>query len=233
MTQPVIYAIGDVHGEAARLAVLHEAIFAHHQARYSGEPIKLVHLGDYIDRGPDSCGVVEQLMALETRDDIETVNLRGNHEQMMLDAYDDPSDARLMWLMNGGDATLASYARRGLENPPEAHLSWLRGLPTLYLEEDEKIAFVHAGVDPATFPHSGEQVHMWTRSRRFTDTRGWNFSALQGWRVVHGHTPTPGFEPQAAGAPAQRFNLDTGAVYGGKLTAGVFAPQAPVEYLAA
>lgn len=233
MMQPVIYAIGDVHGEAARLRALHEEIFAYHRKRHPNEAIKLIHLGDYIDRGPDSCGVIEQLMVLEKQAGVETVNLRGNHEQMMLDAYSDPSDSRLIWLMNGGDATIASYARRGLEDPPEAHLAWLRSLPTLHLEEYEKLAFVHAGVDPATFPDSGERTHMWTRSRRFFDTDGWGVSALRDWRVVHGHTPTPGFEPQAAGAPAQRFNLDTGAVYGGKLTAGVFAPHAPVEYLAA
>ncbi len=232
MTQKVIYAIGDVHGEAYKLRRLHDAIFSRHAKTCPGIPIQLVHLGDYIDRGPDSAGVIETLIELEARDDIETVNLRGNHEQMMLEAYDENgSDARLHWLMNGGDETIASYARRGLEDPPPQHMDWVRELPTLYLDQDEKIAFVHAGVDPRTFPNCDDRIHLWTRSPRFYDPSRWDIGALDGWRVVHGHTPTKDAEPQAAGSPARRFNLDTGAVYGGKLSAGVFAPGQPVEFI--
>lgn len=231
MKQAVIYAIGDVHGEAGRLHALHDALFTRHGARTDSRPMKLVHLGDYVDRGPDSYDVIETVRAMEKREDVETVNLRGNHEQMMIEAYDENSDARLHWLMNGGDATLESYARRGFEDPPEHHLDWLRALPTLHLDETAGIAFVHAGVDPRTFPDCEDRIHLWTRSPRFMDPGRWVSGALDGWRVVHGHTPTPGFEPQAAGEPARRFNLDTGAVYGGKLTAGIFAPGEPVEFL--
>ena len=232
MSDEVIYAIGDVHGEADRLKALHAKIFARHESRHAGQPIKIVHLGDYIDRGPDSCGVIELIRALEAREDVETVNLRGNHEQMMIDAYEQGSDMRLHWLMNGGDATIDSYARRGFEDPTPEHLDWVRALPTLHLEEARKIAFVHAGVDPRSFPDCDESIHMWTRSSRFFNPARWT-GTLETWSVVHGHTPTNDFKPQAAGFPARRFNLDTGAVYGGQLTAGVFAPDEPVEFLSA
>lgn len=231
MDQPVIYAIGDVHGEADRLKALHAAIFRHHRETGGERPIKLVHLGDYVDRGPDSFDVIETVRSLETREDVEVVNLRGNHEQMMIDAYEEGSDSRLHWLINGGDATLESYIRRGFQDPHDDHLDWLRHLPTIHLDEGAKIAFVHAGIDPLVFPDCGDRIHMWTRSKRFLDPSRWSFERMEDWRVVHGHTPTKDFEPHAAGSPARRFNLDTGAVYGGKLSAGVFAPGQPVEFL--
>ncbi|WP_084396349.1 metallophosphoesterase family protein [Henriciella aquimarina] len=231
MTEPVTYAIGDVHGEAARLKALHAAIFAQHEKRHAGAPLRLVHLGDYVDRGPDSYEVIKTLQALEDRDDLDVINLRGNHEQMMIDAYEEDSDSRLHWLMNGGDATIASYAKHGYEDPPQDDLAWLKALPTLHLDKAEKTAFVHAGVDPRTFPNCDERIHLWTRSPRFFNPNQWDIGELEGWRVVHGHTPTDDFEPQLAGTPVRRFNLDTGAVYGGKLTAAIFAHDEPVEFI--
>lgn len=234
MADQIIYAIGDVHGEAGMLDKLHAAIFARHEWKHPDAPMKLIHLGDYVDRGPDSCGVIETLIKLEGRDDIEVVNLRGNHEQMMLDAYEDEADnsgSRMHWLINGGDATLESYGKRGFEDPPKSHLQWLHDLPTIHLEPERKLVFVHAGVDPKTFPDCDPRIHLWTRSPRFFDPNRWDVGDLKGWQVVHGHTPTKNFQPQTAGAPARRYNLDTGAVYGGVLTAGVFADGEPVEFI--
>ena len=225
--QAVIYAIGDIHGELARLEALHEKIVEHHLKHHADKWLKLVHLGDYVDRGPDSAGVIDLLRELEERTNIIVVNLRGNHEQMMLEAAEERhGDSRLHWLTNGGDATLHSYINRGTNNPPEDHIEWIRNLPTLHLEEDRHLVFVHGGVDPSTFPYCGAQTHMWTRSQRFFETEGWEDSQLAGWTVIHGHTPTDDASPETAGDPPCRFNLDTGAVYGGRLTAGVFVPGA-------
>ena len=86
MAGPIYFAIGDVHGEADKLRQLHAAILD--RIAFEGRAAKIVHLGDYVDRGPDSRGVVDAVMAIEARFNrdpaIEVVSLMGNHEQMML-----------------------------------------------------------------------------------------------------------------------------------------------------
>ena len=105
----VIYAIGDVHGEAERLRRLHELIRERHASRHNGLALKLVHLGDYVDRGPDSAGVIEAVRAFEADSDVTCISLRGNHEEMMLDALDEVRvSARADWVSNGGDKMKSS-----------------------------------------------------------------------------------------------------------------------------
>ena len=82
----VIYAIGDIHGEADRLARLHGYIYEQHAFEHGDAPLTLVHLGDYVDRGPDSYKVIEYLATLKTPPNAKVINLKGNHEEMMLDA---------------------------------------------------------------------------------------------------------------------------------------------------
>ena len=109
-------------------------------------PAVIVHLGDYVDRGPDSKGVIEQILALEAMfegsDRIRVVSLKGNHEQMMLDAFDasgfDPDEGG-HWFMNGGSETADSYAggpgradRNWRDTLPKEHVAFLRRLPTLW-----------------------------------------------------------------------------------------------------
>ena len=146
--QTVFYAIGDVHGEIARLKELHAAILDFHRATHADLPMKLIHLGDYIDRGPDSAGVIELLMELDADDSVDTVNLRGNHEQMMIDFIDDPAGKGARWLSFGGIETLASFgievegkrldAEDALDTAdalesamPPGMLDWLRALPVV------------------------------------------------------------------------------------------------------
>jgi serine/threonine protein phosphatase 1 len=200
-----------------------------------------VHLGDYVDRGPDSCGAVDCIMAMEMRqagdDSIKVVSLMGNHEQMMLKAIDaDSSMYADHWRSQGGRETLWSYlGGRPLNDQwreaiPKSHVSWLRNLPTLHHDKERRLAFVHAGIDLATFPDCSDEVRLWTRAKQFFNSRDWpDRDELRGLVVVHGHTPTQG-EPEVE---ARRINVDTGACYGGPLTAVMLKDGNEPEFLKA
>jgi len=230
------FAIGDIHGEADKLARLHDAILD--RIAFEGGPAKIVHLGDYIDRGPNSRGVIEKVMALEGRfaghPEIEVVSLRGNHEQMLLDALeagdDDPS-----WLSLGLE-TLDSYAGKFVTDAegwrsliPQAHREWIARLPMLLHDRERKLVFVHAGIAPDAFPAEDEDVYLWTRSDRFFDTKAWpEREELKDLLVVHGHTPqdAPEIFPN-------RINVDTGACFGGYLTAVMLRQGQAPQFLGA
>lgn len=226
----VVYAIGDIHGEAERLQRLHRHIFERHADEHGDAPLTLVHLGDYVDRGPDSCGVIEYLANFHPPIATDIVNLKGNHEEMMLEAVEEGKHGE-MWLSNGGDKTMESYTAAGYSGVPQAHLDWLSALPSYYRSDDDKLIFVHAGIDVTIWPDVREEVHLWTRSSRFFESERWNNTALDGWRIVHGHTPTEDFFPEQDGEPARRINLDTGACFGGRLTAAKFTAGEAVSFL--
>jgi serine/threonine protein phosphatase 1 len=231
MTSVIHCAIGDIHGELARLKDLHRLVLDHAHTERPDATVQFVHLGDLIDRGEASCGVIEYLMAFEPAPHPKPVTLRGNHEQMMIDALasgNPASAAWRSWLWNGGDATLESYPAGNTE-ALEKHAGWLAGLPTIYRAEAEKLVFVHAGVDPDRFPECDGAVHMWTRRQEFFDPRCWTAPELIGQRVVHGHTPTVDSMPQNAGE-GRRLNIDTGAVYGGRLTAALLEAGKPDRF---
>ncbi len=135
-----ILAIGDIHGCLAALDLLLAAVQPQPEDT-------LVMLGDYVDRGPDSSGVLARLLAL--RETHYLVALRGNHEVMMLGARLDPR-VRANWLEYGGDTTLASYGARNTEDldaVPEAHWTFLEQ-HCLSCWEAETHFFVHANVHP-------------------------------------------------------------------------------------
>ena len=250
MTEETIYyAIGDVHGMAKSLRDLYALILADHERR--GGTASIIHLGDYVDRGPDSRGVIALAMGMEkmaeSSDQLSVHSLLGNHEQMMLDAWDvGHGTAEEHWLMNGGSDTLKSYTRnrdadrrdtdrrtpgdkawRDAVDP--AHIDWLRSLPTMLVDETRKLVFVHAGIDPNTFPDCKDDIRIWTRSPRFFDPDRWPDRAeLEGIRVIHGHTPTTDLAPDVG---ERRINIDTGAVYGGKLTCVILAPGEKADFL--
>lgn len=212
------YAIGDVHGRADLLDALLDRIEAHRE----GRPRQLVFLGDYVDRGPDSAGVVRRLRALRAAEPDAVVCLMGNHEDMMLRAGRDGESLR-HWRANGGDETLASYGVDRVEAVPADDLTWIAGLPTLH--RDARRYFVHAGLDPGLPAEAASpRTRLWVREL-FLETEH-DF----GRHVVHGHTPRRDFQPDLR---RYRTNLDTGAVYGGALTAGAFTPGAdgPVDIL--
>lgn len=219
----LIYAIGDVHGCLDELRRL-EALIVTDAAPVAGEKW-LVPLGDYIDRGPASAGVLDHLLA-PPPPGFRRLCLKGNHEAMLLDALADPPTLR-HWLAFGGDATLASYglgqaaieslrsgrgrasSRRQLleAHLPEEHLAFLRNLPVGLSVPG--FTFVHAGLRPGVpLADQKEADLLWIREL-FLES-GHDFGAV----VVHGHTP--GREPFIS---ATRIGIDTGCFMSGRLTA--------------
>jgi len=195
-----ILAVGDLH---ARYDLLRKVL--DELAPRLREPLRLVFLGDYIDRGPQAREVMERLLDLARRRP-ETVFLLGNHERMLLDALEGHRVS--LFLNNGGRETLASY-----ELPPErvaelpaAHLAFIRAMP-LFHETDDYI-FVHAGLRPGLpLAQQNEADLLWIR-HEFIDSR-----ADFGKTVIFGHTP----QDQPLVQPG-RIGIDTGAVYGNHLT---------------
>jgi serine/threonine protein phosphatase 1 len=211
-----VYAVGDVHGCLAKLRELH-AVIAKDLAARPIEDALLIHLGDYVDRGPDSAGVIDLLARGPSIAGMRVINLMGNHENMMLAALaGHPQDAPLQWRRNGGVASLESWGIPARNNPaawrsliPTRHLAFIGELQLSHREGG--YLFVHAGVNPKRA--LGEQIAedlMWIREPFLS------WTGDLGAVVVHGHTP--------AGEPTirpNRIGIDTGAVLGGRLTSVV------------
>lgn len=204
---PRTYAIGDIHGCLGKL----EELVAKCLSDAGREPAAFVFLGDAIDRGPDSRGVIEYLIDFERRRP-ETVCLCGNHEDMALNAIDDLAAAEVWVVRNGGDKMLASYGVTSPAQIPADHVAWMRARPTHH--DDGLRFYVHAGIDPSRpLDQQTRRDMLWMREPFLSDPRDF------GRFVVHGHTPL------REGAPdlrANRVNLDTAAVLGGPLTAAIF-----------
>jgi serine/threonine protein phosphatase 1 len=204
------YVIGDIHGCHGLLLVLLQGIRDH----AAGRPHRLVFLGDYIDRGSESCAVVNTVRRLQVQSPEKVTCLMGNHEEMLLIAAQD-RDALPWWLENGGGTTLASFGVEDAADLPLEVLEWMDELPTFC--EDARRYYVHAGVNPA-FPldDQTDEDRLWIREP-FLD------SELDfGKHIVHGHTPLLTTTPDER---QHRTNLDTAAVFGGALTAGVFTDE--------
>ena len=217
---PLTYAVGDVHGSLDKLTVLIEACRQH----ADGRALQFVFLGDYIDRGPDSDGVVRFMMLLQDELDDRLIALRGNHEAFVLGLLDGVVPLGV-WLGNGGVATLASYGVREVGELPCAHLDWMRALRLSY--DDGRRFFVHAGIRPdKSLDAQSERDLLWIREPFLSYGRDY------GHLIVHGHTPVDTVTPDLH---ANRLNLDTAAVFGGALTAAVFddAQTEPLTYLQA
>ena len=212
------YAIGDIHGCADLL----DALLARIEAHAAGRAHRLVCLGDYIDRGPDSAGVLRTISRLHWSDPERVACLMGNHEAMLLSALTTPG-ADELWLRNGGAETLASFGVDEAAAIPGDVLDWIEALPTMHADAERW--YVHAGFRPGTDPGASDaQDRLWIREPFLSEDCDF------GRHVVHGHTP------QHSGAPDRRrfrTNLDTAAVYGAALTAGVFSDaQGPaLEFL--
>lgn len=212
----VTYAIGDVHGRYD----LMQQILKQIRADAAEQPHRIIFLGDYVDRGPDSRKVVEAVMEMvnSCQPDREIIALTGNHEQMMLDAVSDGSGhSAVHWLKNGGVATMQSYGLDywDLHKLPMDHLKFLHALPRTV--DNGVHFFCHAGVNP-NFPldQQDEEEIIWIRDKFLNSDK--DFGRI----IVHGHTI---FE-----APQQlhnRLSIDTGAYHTGNLTAVALDPANP------
>lgn len=214
----LIYAVGDVHGSLGKLQQLIERCEAH----AAGRPMGFVFLGDYIDRGPQSSGVIDYLLKLRSRRGDAVVALQGNHEAMALGAIDGSGTAAL-WFAQGGLATLASYGVASPRELPRAHIDWMRALPLSH--DDGRRFFVHAGVDPQTpLAAQSPNTMLWIREPFLSHDGDY------GRLIVHGHTPLPSGLPDLR---TNRLNLDTAAVFGGPLTAAAFdeSQTQPLDFL--
>ncbi|MBB5752656.1 metallophosphoesterase family protein [Prosthecomicrobium pneumaticum] len=229
----LVYAIGDVHGCLDQLIAL-EAMIAADAAALSAERRLIVLLGDLVDRGPASAGVIGHLLAPPPAG-FERLVLRGNHELAFL-AFLDAPERTAFWLTQGGMETLASYGLspgsrfagaglRGLAAAaqsviPAEHIAFLRGLPVAALWDG--FVLVHAGLRPGV-PIEAQS------ERDLTEIREPFLSATEplGAVVVHGHTPQR--EPSFDG---RRIGIDLGCFATGRLCA-VRLGDGPPRFLVA
>ncbi len=220
------YAIGDIHGQIDLLHAAHKRV-AEDRTRVGDSSSPLIHLGDLTDRGPASRDVVETLLQGHAAGK-PWVTIKGNHDHMFSlfmanpNAHDPGLRPGLTWLNTrlGGDTTMASY---GIENAtdrppadvhaealskiPQTHLAFLQNLPMSF--KGAGAFFVHAGIRPGVpLERQTAEDMMWIRAEFHKDQRD------HGALIVHGHTPVDA--PEHHG---NRVNIDTGAAYGGPLTA--------------
>ncbi|WP_303721213.1 metallophosphoesterase family protein [Malonomonas rubra] len=225
-----LIAVGDIHGQYQMLVELMAKV-------QPDETDQLVFLGDYIDRGSASSAVLDWLISFRRRYP-QSVFLRGNHEQMLLDAVaavkhkSEVGNNFFLDFMNlqtgglpsavysfvacGGLETLKSYVNTEadvnicdmLQQIPSEHLEFIQQLPFFY--QLKQFFFVHAGVDPKdlTGEKNDNQAFLWERRPLWKKAKNWDKV------VVHGHTPVR--EPYVDGL---EINIDTGAGYGSCLTA--------------
>lgn len=199
----MIYAIGDVHGCAYELRHLLNKLPLTPEST-------VVFLGDYIDRGGHSKDVVDTI--LELRKQCHVVCLMGNHEAMFLNFLENPGSERAgLFIVNGGSATLASYADdNGNYEFPEEHLRFFRELKMHY--EDDHHFFVHAGVPDIPLAELDEEIHgkkmLWIRGAFLKSEYDW------GKVIVHGHTPVAEVDIRV-----NQINVDTGCVFMRSLSA--------------
>ena len=192
------YVIGDIHGCHTELAELLDRIDEHANGDY-----KIIFVGDYVDRGPDSKQVVEKIMRMQKHGHVA---LMGNHEDMIL-------SGELMYATQ----TLVSFNGTTTQPMPDWALDWMRSLPKYY--EDDTIIVAHAGANPA-FPmdEQTDAMLLWLRYQPY-------HNANLPKHFYHGHTPHIGKVEQTE----DRTNVDTGCVYGGHLTAAIVGENGQPE----
>lgn len=223
MSDPVrTYAIGDIHGHLDALKAAHDRVAAD-RLRTGDDAAPIVHLGDLVDRGPDSRGVIDHLAEGRARGAPWEV-LLGNHDRyfrtfLRSGSLTEPRLPDLSWFRAtmGGTATLASYGIDPLDDPRRVHAEALARVPAAHVALLESQAtslqrgdvfFVHAGIRPGVaLDAQDEQDLVWIREPFLSDRRD------HGALVVHGHTAIA-----TASHHGNRVNLDSSMAFGGHLT---------------
>ena len=228
-----LYAIGDIHG---RLDLLERAITAiRRDVEECGADAMTVTLGDYVDRGPDSWGVIECLS--DNPFPTPYTGLKGNHEALLEKFLTDPA-AGMHWQRLGGLETLQSYGvpvanlmlgssglmlKRTFEQTaerfraalPAEHLNFLRSLKTTFVHG--KYFLCHAGIRPSiALDRQSQNDLLWIRDEFLQSTMDF------GKVIVHGHTPVS--EPEVR---PNRINIDTGAFWSDQLTCVALEDDGP------
>lgn len=204
-----LYAIGDIHGCYKELIELLDLIYAD----IGENDAKIIFLGDYVDRGPDSALVVDHLNKLRLSEikNIEYIFLKGNHEDMLIKAVLEPSnrdDYDMFWF-NGGTSTKRSYDDNNFIF--KDHKDFYYSLKRYYRHED--FVFVHAGLSPSkTFEMAVEEGFSWMNDDPLLWSRSWvdyDGEFPDNVFVVHGHTPVA-----QVTFNKNQINIDTGCVFG-------------------
>lgn len=223
------YAIGDIHGQLEMLKGAH-ALIAADRLRASDSMAPVVHLGDFVDRGPDSKGVVQFLIDGQEAQK-PWITLKGNHDRMFAwflepePRHDPYLFVGLYWFHDrlGGGDTLRSYGvdvhgrvrngdlhDRAVSAVPAAHIRFLENC-LLHYQRGE-VLFVHAGILPGVdLADQAENDLLWIRDGFLNDKRD------HGPLIVHGHTAL-----EEATHFGNRIDLDSGAGYGRPITVAVF-----------
>jgi serine/threonine protein phosphatase 1 len=210
------YVIPDIHGRADLLCDSLAKILEH----ASRETGTIVSLGDYVNKGPDSKGVIDRLRSGPPEGWL-FFPLKGNHDAMMVEALRNPSRMD-DWIERGGDAAIKSYDGDP-SNVPNADIEWLDKLPLIHM--DRVRIYVHAGLDPEVPLDRQEERTL--LCKRYPDGFHGGFGSCH---VVHGHVSLPDGPKLYEG----RTNLDTRAWRTGRLVIGVFdddKPDGPVDFI--
>jgi serine/threonine protein phosphatase 1 len=219
----VVYAVGDIHGRSDLLEAMIARVRDDAAALPEIAPVHLIFLGDYIDRGRDSRGVIDRLIEIGAYPGFETTFLKGNHEASLLAFLADP-DANPGWLDQGAAQTLASYgveagpgaafdkrrdlSRRMAEALPPAHRRFLDQLHLTEVVGD--YLFVHAGVRPGIPLIDQTEADLLSIREPFLSAETLGVDKV----VVHGHAPASSIVQTET-----RIGVDTGAWTSGRLTA--------------
>jgi len=219
-----IYAIGDIHGCLNELVSIHQKILSYE--KYKKEEDLIIYLGDYIDRGPKSKQVVDEIIEFKNKG-FKTYFLMGNHDEMMIDFLLNKINNLKNWLNFGADQTFRSYdieivefikdgfddyiidkLRKVLiEKLGNDHINFFTNLKLKF--SVAQYMFVHAGIDPKKkLENQTKQDYLWSRSDSFFSK---NFKTEK--IIIHGHTP----EKDIIDLPG-RINVDTGCYFSGKLS---------------